>query len=1104
MVPRATGWVMSGLIGANDTTAMTKLCKVADLKGKAFEAQTTRVRKAQWRDMLGVSSNSKILASRIPSRIAFRWIKGPSGWAKSPLESQSQADNSSAVEEEIEYPASLDEVEHVSIGDTPIDDQTAVELEANAWAGSWDEGEPYHLEAPKVLTLPPQLLAEELHRAALTFPVHTGVRADNVSPRAFARLSVKALLALARLLTFIGRVGQWPALFRLILIVLLPKTDGGKRPIGLFPSPIRIWMRARSVIAKRWEAAQARPSLYGGAGMGAQRAAWNISFTAEAAATSGRCYGQALLDLRAAIKHGYDIAVLLLSLDAYRCPRTLIDNRICSRLIVAVRGITAGSGFATTELRMLLLDVVDSSYVIFPSVSMAVYVDDITIQFCGTFFSVRTLLARATDHCTRFLEEELLLEVSASKSVLIGSTTMLAHAAAAACKTKKALPVRHGKLLGVPSGGGRRRVIKHLYDRIRNFKGKVGRIHALRRMGIRAASVTRAAGTPAVTYGVEITGMSDSHLLEARRVIAKASAPEGGGKDPNLVLYLLDGPMGTLDPAFDAHVLPMQRYATAVWQSWQPLQHLQSAFRDAQAKLLSKGFKWACVSGPIAALIMSLRRLEWVTSSPTLFSDDIGQVFDLRRDPPIVVAAAVRASVRRWRIAQILHKYPASCTQQPDYVDPRVDDQWLHTDGLVPQGTVDLVGVVSRLCKSSGNKSKEVAPWEVRHSSSLISAATGGQWCQARVASTKKWSDDPSCQLCKHEVGTLLHRRYCNVTCPAGGWPQPEGLAAKGIGRLADRRHAFALERGIVFPRIILKPAPTEHSFTWLLEPPDCIPESATWYIDGSCTNPRLKQARCTGFAIVIVRWDGTFLAAGNGHPPGWINDSGGAEVWAFLVVLSICFSCPRIVTDCFNILNMLMAGRQNATDAMRPLARVWSAVYCALEADDCSSFVNRDVIWMPAHCSVAALGIRIKSDGRPVSALDWRGNRLADYLARLAAQLVSIPNLAVLILEQFRRATEYCAASLGVVTHAANNHSISVIREDGKVVNSRCRDNNADHNPHRRKGKRLAAAAAQEVTPPSKQCKVDSVTALSVATAPGLHVPADPIRRNSTGQLSV
>ena len=77
------------------------------------------------------------------------------------------------------------------------------------------------------------------------------------------------------------------------------------------------------------------------------------------------------------------------------------------------------------------------------------------------------------------------------------------------------------------------------------------------------------------------------------------------------------------------------------------------------------------------------------------------------------------------------------------------------------------------------------------------------------------------------------------------------------------------------------------------------------------------------------------------------------------------------------------------------------------------------------------------------------------------------------------------------VVTHAANNHSVEVTREDGKVVNSKCRDNNADHNPHCRKGGRLAAAAAQQVTPPSKCCKVNSVTALSVASAPGLHVPS-------------
>jgi hypothetical protein len=72
----------------------------------------------------------------------------------------------------------------------------------------------------------------------------------------------------------------------------------------------------------------------------------------------------------AAVKHGYSLILLRLSLAAYRCLRTLVDNKVCSRLILAVCGITAGSGTATTELRMLVLDVIDQSYVLFPVISL--------------------------------------------------------------------------------------------------------------------------------------------------------------------------------------------------------------------------------------------------------------------------------------------------------------------------------------------------------------------------------------------------------------------------------------------------------------------------------------------------------------------------------------------------------------------------------------------------------------------------------------------------------------------------------------------------------------------------------------------------------------
>ena len=68
--------------------------------------------------------------------------------------------------------------------------------------------------------------------------------------------------------------GDWSSALPLVLIVLLPKDCGGFRPIGLFPTLIRVWMRARSMVARDWEELTASPDLYGAKGMGAQRAAW--------------------------------------------------------------------------------------------------------------------------------------------------------------------------------------------------------------------------------------------------------------------------------------------------------------------------------------------------------------------------------------------------------------------------------------------------------------------------------------------------------------------------------------------------------------------------------------------------------------------------------------------------------------------------------------------------------------------------------------------------------------------------------------------------------------------------------------------------------------
>ncbi len=204
---------------------------------------------------------------------------------------------------------------------------------------------------------------------------------------------------------------------------------------------------------------------------------------------------------------------------------------------------------------------------------------------------------------------------------------------------------------------------------------------------------------------------------------------------------VIDGSSGTLDPAFDAHVLPIVRYAYAWWESWQPAHPLTKAFGDAYSRLIAKNMSWGVVNGPIAALIMSLLRMKWSFIDSMSVTDDLGRVYKLTCDPPCVLASAMKESVRRWRIAKILVKYPSCAPSVPDYADPRLEDQWVINDGLLPHGIVDLIGPIGRLAKGSRRGAKSFEPWEPKHAPSLISAFTGGQWCQGRVASTKAWTD---------------------------------------------------------------------------------------------------------------------------------------------------------------------------------------------------------------------------------------------------------------------------------------------------------------------------------------------------------------------------
>ena len=159
--------------------------------------------------------------------------------------------------------------------------------------------------------------------------------------------------------------------------------------------------------------------------------------------------------------------------------------------------ITAGSGFATSELRVLVLDVIDSTYILWPSIVLAVFVGDLTIEACGQ--SAASMVAQATDHIITFFEKGLRMVISSTKSLTVGSKLSVANRVHAHMYSKKAKPARQAKLLGTSSGGGRKRSVVHLFKRIGKVRSKVQRLHALRKLGLKTALMARAAATPAVT-----------------------------------------------------------------------------------------------------------------------------------------------------------------------------------------------------------------------------------------------------------------------------------------------------------------------------------------------------------------------------------------------------------------------------------------------------------------------------------------------------------------------------------------------------------------------------------------------------------------------------
>ena len=343
----------------------------------------------------------------------------------------------------------------------------------------------------------------------------------------------------------------------------------------------------------------------------------------------------------------------------------------------------------------------------------------------------------------------------------------------------------------------------------------------------------------------------------------------------------------------------------------------------------------------------------------------------------------------------------------------------------------------------------------------------GGQWTQTRKAKLPDWQHGNLCQLCKEEVGTADHRHRCSSTCPAEGWPQTSPAAAKYINSLSPLRKSALANRAVLAVEIsIPPPQEADNAWRWIIQPDDIHDQSLRWYIDGSRKFPRHYDLSTTGCGVVVVDAQDQLVGYASATPPRWCDSSAAAETWALHLTLKEVVIVPQIFTDCLGLVRIANRGFQAATSPKMANARIWKLIEDTLDGH--MRPLREALVWIPAHTSVDQCCLRQRSDQRNMTAIDWRANQLADWLAKDAAPEGFARKMARTVIESAQEALVYSAATLGAVTYAANNTPEVVQRTGGTTSTVMRRDSTSlQLNSRAAAAPRTACHSRKRKTPP-------------------------------------
>ncbi len=490
-------------------------------------------------------------ASHAGAAMAHRWTKVPVEWRPETVEAD--------------------------IGEGTVvtaDPGAVVEAERDKWDKYWnpheemgselDWGHVDELERPTAL---------QFRRAARSFPRTTGVGVEGITPADFDALDDYGIEACIDVMMSCEAAGYIPRAIALILVRMIPKKDGGRRPIGLLPSLYRIWAKVRGNEVRNWERKWERRYFAAGPGKSAEGAAWGAALRAEIAAAANADSASVLWDLLKCFEHGkhdllatearrmgFPLAIARMSVAMYRAERRLVVDDALSEAIHPTRGFMAGCARALALVKVVMIRRIDAFVARHPRITLDLYVDDVELQAVGTLRIVGDMAAAVKDlRCV--LCEDLGFPLAEDKSQVVASKKEIADEIVAATDGTAGSVAVQAVKLGVEMTAGKRRGARGGHKRARFNKAlaRQRRLMRFKKLGGAAVKVARRGVIPSATFGKKVCGVSDAELRQLRKLVAQTLAPCTKGTSQALKL-LLDG-----DPAREANASTIVEWATAAW-----------------------------------------------------------------------------------------------------------------------------------------------------------------------------------------------------------------------------------------------------------------------------------------------------------------------------------------------------------------------------------------------------------------------------------------------------------------------------------------------------------------------------------------------------------